>query len=283
MGSAAAHTSPAGAHAPAAAVANPASAATPLLAPPQPSPAGAPGSAVDCPTIGPEIRAAARTPPGSPIGAGTLAAAAAAALHHVETADLPAEMAPADGDEGEDAGYKYGLPRAVWPPAPMAVSLQDPPAPVAAACTPTEDGAAAAHGGDATGLSATAAAVASAGGCGKVTPQVRMRRMWASVSCAQLGRNGARSPGSAFSTDIDCADRGLLLACLAQCSFMCTALYHFQPLLDCQPLTCPSRSFTAGVGEHVGGDASAGGRAAGAAAGHHQRQPALPRQGVPEP
>ena len=183
MGAAAAHTSPAVAHALALATANPATAATPLVAPLQPAPAAAPG-VVDCPTIGPEIRAAARTPPGSPVGAGTLAAAAAAALHHGESAELPAELALADGGEGEDVSDKYVLPRALWPPAPVAVGQPDLTAPAAAARAPTEDGVTAAHGGDgeAAGLLETAVAAAGAAVCDKVTPQVRRRQTSVALS-----------------------------------------------------------------------------------------------------
>ena len=177
-GSAAAHTSPAVVAA-AETATFVAAAATPLVAPPQPSPEAS-NRVADCPTIGPEIRAAARTPPGSPIAAGTLAAAAAA-LHHGSSAELPAELAPAACGAGEDASYKYALPRALWPPAPVLVPGQEPPLAVEAGAV-APDGAAAAPDGECQHAEASAdvavAAAAAIASSGKVTPQVGSPDHW---------------------------------------------------------------------------------------------------------
>ena len=164
-------TSPAVAHSAPPAVATvsaaPAAASTPLVAPPSAAPRG--GLAVApspdaCATIGPEIRAAAAN---DLAVTGTLAAAAAA-LHcegEVPHVMLPPSEAAQAGDAGSLA---YALPRALWPPAPVAVAAAQqealPPVAAEAPTQPAEDEAAQVGG---------VVGVAAVVGFVKVTPQVQ--------------------------------------------------------------------------------------------------------------
>jgi len=113
--------SPPTAHsAPAVATVPVAPASTPLVALSAASRGGAAAPSPEaCATIGPEIRAAAAA---DPAVTGTLAAAAAA-LHcegEVPHVMLPPSCDPAEA--GDAASLAYALPRALWPPAPVAVA-----------------------------------------------------------------------------------------------------------------------------------------------------------------
>ena len=141
-------------------------AATPLVAPSAASGVATAPSPDGCATIGPEIRAAAA----DPAVTGTLAAAAAAL--HCE-GEVPHVMLPSSeaAEAGAAASLAYALPRALWPPAPVAVAAQRELLPAAAATAEqqlrppccAEDEAPQAGG---------VAGVAAVAALGKVTPQV---------------------------------------------------------------------------------------------------------------
>ena len=139
-------------------------AATPLVAPSAASRgvAAAP-SPEACATIGPEIRAAAA----DPAVTGTLAAAAAALHCEGEVPHVMLSSCEA-AEPGDPANLAYALPRALWPPAPVAVAAQqEPPSSAAAEQQPQS-------GEVEVGVQAGVMGAAAAVGSGKVTPQVQI-------------------------------------------------------------------------------------------------------------
>ena len=142
-------------------------AATPLVAPS--TGFGAASSPGLCPTIGPEIRAAARAPQSTAVTE-TLAAAAAALHSEGDIDHMPLPHVP---EKAAAADLRYALPRALWPPAPVVVAArQEAPPPPAAVESQQQPPRQSAEDEATAGEVAVEVAVVGVAGSGKVTPQV---------------------------------------------------------------------------------------------------------------
>ncbi len=250
--------------APAVVTVSAAPAATPLICAPSAASRGATAPSPEaCATIGPEIRAAAAA---DPAVTGTLAAAAAAALHC--EGDVPHVMLPPlESAEASDAAdLAYALPRALWPPAPVAVAAQQgPPSAAEAEQQPRPPQSDEAEAVQAIAVTGVAAAVGSE----KVTPQMQTFTQCHALRCTKDWK--ATSAVAVCAKPLSVQNDRSLVRINVICSHAVTLsrMHHMRKAACCHYCMHSTENNSqpcAGVSEHVGGDAHAGRRPAGAAA-----------------